>query len=79
MERGLVMQFSRLSFFRSRISQWTSPHDVHPTDHDMRQRQLPETIRLYMALWEAAGRPGQCRAHRVFRDFLQRRERQRRA
>jgi hypothetical protein len=42
MKRGLMMQFSRRSFFRSRISQWTSPHDVRPTDHDMRQRQLPE-------------------------------------
>jgi hypothetical protein len=42
MKRGLVMQFSRGSFFRSRISQWISPHGVHPTDHDMRQRQLPE-------------------------------------
>jgi hypothetical protein len=36
------------------------------------------TIRLYMALWEAAGRPGQRGAPRVFRDFLQRRGRQRR-
>jgi hypothetical protein len=42
MQRGLMTQFSRRSSFRSRISQLTSPHDVHPTDHDMRQRQLPQ-------------------------------------
>jgi hypothetical protein len=36
------------------------------------------TICLYMALWEAAGRPGKRDKNRVFRDFLQRRERQRR-
>jgi hypothetical protein len=37
------------------------------------------TIRLYMALWEAAGRPDKRDKNRIFRDFLQRRERQRRS
>jgi hypothetical protein len=42
--RGLMMQFSRRAFFRSRISQWISPHRVHRTGHDMRQRQLKELV-----------------------------------
>jgi hypothetical protein len=44
MKRGLRMLFFGRTFFASRISQWTPPHDVHPTDHDMRQRQLPELV-----------------------------------
>jgi hypothetical protein len=35
-------------------------------------------VRLYMALWEAAGRPGR-RGGSAFRDFLQGRDRQCRA
>jgi hypothetical protein len=34
MNQRLMMQFSRRTFFASRIGPWISPHGVHPAAHD---------------------------------------------
>jgi hypothetical protein len=54
-ETGAQNAFFRSVFLCIEISQWTSPQDVHPTNHDMRQRQLTELVFLILK-GTAAGR-----------------------
>jgi hypothetical protein len=57
-------RLSLVAGFRPEFLAWRGTNDAHLT------------IGLYMALWEAAGRPSRARA---FKQFLQVREQQRRA